>query len=254
MTVPEQVVATLAHEVDALAQVVADSRCSSELIGIRIRNSWAEIGPKLLHAANMWDAAQRPALPLVGVEREQRQQVVVEWGARCFDTWLIRKNGYFYRPKSRGYTASIYEAGLYSREDAEQEARIEPSITAHPISEYRQLAEVDLAQARRVIALIDGFASKPAGQPVEGWQRKLERAADAELFTQEELRSVNGLGDEVCDYIERCRTKLALDGGIRAGVDHHIRQKVLPMLAARAKELLAALSPAPASPQPREKS
>lgn len=80
----ENIREALAHEVDALAQVVADSRCSSELIGIRIRNSWAEIGPKLLHAANMWDAAQRAALPLVGVEREQRQQVVVEWGARCF--------------------------------------------------------------------------------------------------------------------------------------------------------------------------
>lgn len=40
--------------------------------------------------------------------------------------WLIRKDGYFYRPNKSGYTTKKHEAGRYEREDAEQEARIEP--------------------------------------------------------------------------------------------------------------------------------
>lgn len=77
-------------------------------------------------------------------------------------------------------------------------------------------------------------------------ERRLERAADDKLFTSEELTAVLQLGEELCDYIERCRRsdRLQLDGGIRAGVDHILRTKAMPMLAQRAKALLAAASPA----------
>ena len=68
----------------------------------------------------------------------------------------------------------------------------------------------------------------------------LERAADASLFTREELDDVLALGTEICDYIERCRTGLQLDGGIRAGVDHILRNGALPLLSRRPKELLSA--------------
>lgn len=64
------------------------------------------------------------------------------------------------------------------------------------------------------------------------------------LYSGEELNAVNALGDLVCDYIERCRTKLQLDGAIRAGVDHHIREKVLPMLSQRPKLIAASLKTA----------
>jgi len=40
--------------------------------------------------------------------------------------WLIRKGGYFYRPNMSGYTTAKHEAGRYTKEDAEREARIEP--------------------------------------------------------------------------------------------------------------------------------
>lgn len=40
--------------------------------------------------------------------------------------WLIRKDGYFYRPKRSGYTASKVEAGRYTQADAEKECLIEP--------------------------------------------------------------------------------------------------------------------------------
>lgn len=69
-------------------------------------------------------------------------------------------------------------------------------------------------------------------------QERLERAASDELFTKEELDAVLALGEQICDYIERCRTGLHLDGGIRAGVEHMLRRGALPLLARRPKELL----------------
>lgn len=40
--------------------------------------------------------------------------------------WLIRKDGYFYRPNRAGYTVTKSEAGRYTKTEAEREARIEP--------------------------------------------------------------------------------------------------------------------------------
>lgn len=40
--------------------------------------------------------------------------------------WLIRKDGYFYRPNCQGYTTRKIEAGRYTKEKAEAEAAIEP--------------------------------------------------------------------------------------------------------------------------------
>ncbi|MCB5201704.1 hypothetical protein LH464_04325 [Neorhizobium sp. T786] len=37
------------------------------------------------------------------------------------EDWLIRKNGYYYRPNSQGYTCFVHEAGRYTKEDAEAE-------------------------------------------------------------------------------------------------------------------------------------
>lgn len=66
----------------------------------------------------------------------------------------------------------------------------------------------------------------------------LERAASDKLFTDEELRLAFRLGEEICDYIERCRPDVRLPGAIRAGVDHIVRERALPMLSKRPKELL----------------
>jgi cell division protein FtsB len=40
--------------------------------------------------------------------------------------WLIRKGGYYYRPRFCGYTTSPAEAGRYTKEEAEREAAVEP--------------------------------------------------------------------------------------------------------------------------------
>lgn len=49
---------------------------------------------------------------------------------------VIRKNGYFYRPEWRGYTASIFEAGRYDRAEAERHASDSEGVTIHEVSEF----------------------------------------------------------------------------------------------------------------------
>lgn len=67
---------------------------------------------------------------------------------------------------------------------------------------------------------------------------RLERAADAELFTGEELDTVYQISIAVVEYIEKARPSIKFDGGVMAGIDHTIRSRVLPLLAKRPKELL----------------
>lgn len=40
--------------------------------------------------------------------------------------WLIKKDGYFYRPNFCGYATSKFEAGRYTKTDADREAAVEP--------------------------------------------------------------------------------------------------------------------------------
>jgi len=42
------------------------------------------------------------------------------------ENYVIRKGGAYYRPNCQGYTHHIADAGRYTRERAEREARIEP--------------------------------------------------------------------------------------------------------------------------------
>lgn len=52
------------------------------------------------------------------------------------EPYVIRKHGMFYRPNSRGYTYSIFEAGLYEKEDALKEAKMCDEITVMPVSQW----------------------------------------------------------------------------------------------------------------------
>lgn len=40
--------------------------------------------------------------------------------------WLIRKDGYYYRPNCQGYTTRKIEAGRYTKQKADAEAAVEP--------------------------------------------------------------------------------------------------------------------------------
>lgn len=53
------------------------------------------------------------------------------------EVYVLRKRGYFYRPNSRGYTASVHEAGRYTA--AEAQAHVNSAsgeVTAHLITEF----------------------------------------------------------------------------------------------------------------------
>jgi hypothetical protein len=81
------------------------------------------------------------------------------------EPWVIRKRGAFYRPESIGYTGRIYEAGIFSRVDAEHEASTDPSITAHPLAEFRGMVEAELAQAKSMLAILDSAAARNQETP-----------------------------------------------------------------------------------------
>ncbi len=50
---------------------------------------------------------------------------------------FIRKGGYFYRENKSGYTGDVLYAGLYTKEDAQREAAIEPeNMRAVPVTDY----------------------------------------------------------------------------------------------------------------------
>lgn len=73
----------------------------------------------------------------------------------------------------------------------------------------------------------------------------IARESRDSLFSGGELAAASKLEDEICDYVERCRTGLRLDGSIRAGVGYIIRKAALPWLSQRPKIIASILSPKP---------
>ncbi|RUX02345.1 hypothetical protein EOA27_32280 [Mesorhizobium sp. M2A.F.Ca.ET.037.01.1.1] len=62
--------------------------------------------------------------------------------------WLIRKNGYFYRPNRAGYTTEKVAAGRYTKAEADREAAIEPeNFTVLHESEVPDAPEVESLKA-----------------------------------------------------------------------------------------------------------
>lgn len=144
-----------------------------------------------------------------------------------------------------GLIADLADALSTRAELTEEEVAKACYAAEYDIVEYpweTRSAEERACYLRYGRAVLAASTSPRAERPTEEEiVRAVERAANGELFTLEELEAVNKLGDVVCDYIERCRTKLQLDGGIRAGVDGHLRKAVLPMLSSRARAVLSLL-------------
>jgi hypothetical protein len=57
-----------------------------------------------------------------------------------------------------------------------------------------------------------------------------------DTYSGAELVAASDLGEEICDYLERGRTGLRIDGALRGGVAHIIRTKALPWFGQRAKD------------------
>jgi hypothetical protein len=68
--------------------------------------------------------------------------------------WVIRKNGYFYRPGRCGYTQEICAAGRYTEAEAKAEARVEKSISAHLATEFRPVYTPADTDFRNIVAAI----------------------------------------------------------------------------------------------------
>lgn len=71
------------------------------------------------------------------------------------EPWVIRKRGMFYRANRQGYTNNIEAAGIYTREEAEAEARVEASITAHPMAEFCAELQRNFDRARDALTKLD---------------------------------------------------------------------------------------------------
>lgn len=90
--------------------------------------------------------------------------------------WLIRKDGYFYRPNSSGYTTSKFEAGRYTKAEAEAEAAVEPW---HMKAIHQDDVEDDPVSSR---VRMDG-------------DRIATLAAEVEQLTKERDEAVEGAGN-----------------------------------------------------------
>lgn len=104
-------------------------------------------------------------------------------------------------------------------------------------------AEIERLHAanRRALAIADERSRENVGlrDRLERYDIAVSRESREDLFGGEELAAANKLGGAICDYIERCRTGLQIDGGIRAGVDSIIRKEALPWLSQRPKIIAA---------------
>lgn len=92
--------------------------------------------------------------------------------------YLIRKGGYYYRPNCSGYTTSKFEAGRYTKAEAEREAAVEPwhmsaihqdDVEDDPVSSR---VRMDTARIEALEAALEPFAAfadfDPAGTAYEG--------------------------------------------------------------------------------------
>jgi hypothetical protein len=78
-----------------------------------------------------WDSKRNALyilpLPMFGVR-------ITIYGRRC---WVIRKRGYFYRTRAKGYTDRIEEAGRYTYAEAQRlEYPHDEPVTKHHLREF----------------------------------------------------------------------------------------------------------------------
>lgn len=126
--------------------------------------------------------------------------------------YVVRKGGYFYRPNAAGYTASVFEAGRWSKEEADKYAAGCEGVTIHRADEFdAPEAESDAtyeAITRSIRHHLNGLIFQPTGKDPKNtgfnyaevpewqlrrWLTKLEKPARewrcfhcAEVFTTEE--------------------------------------------------------------------
>lgn len=100
--------------------------------------------------------------------------------------YLIRKNGYFYRPNRAGYTLEKAAAGLYTRAEADREAAIEPE-------NFTVLHESEVEDAPRTVDLKEQLADL---------QRQLSEAVERAEKVEGWAKDWHGIVDTICTVLE----------------------------------------------------
>jgi len=76
--------------------------------------------------------------------------------------YLIKKGAYFYRADKSGYTSFKFDAGRYTKEEAEAEASVEPwhmSAIHEDDVEEDNFVDKEVSQLRRRLALAESSSS-----------------------------------------------------------------------------------------------
>lgn len=123
----------------------------------------------------------------------------------CANKWVVRKNGYFYRPNAKGYTASVMEAGLFDEAKAKLHACSE-GVTAHPVTEFTETERVRFQEPVLTADAVRAYR-EDTGAGMHEAKRELRRRGMSKAF--EDFRRDASLEDKVefiLDWIEERET------------------------------------------------
>ncbi len=99
-------------------------------------------------------------------------------------TWVVRKNGMFYRPLAQGYTNSILEAGMWTEAEAKALCVDREGVSACPASEFG----VTLGSMPTKMLITDEMVEK------------IERERDEARAENTRLRAALAKSDQPCAY------------------------------------------------------
>lgn len=128
--------------------------------------------------------------------------------------WLIRKDGYFYRPNCQGYTTSKFEAGRYTRSKAEAEAAVEPwhmkAIHQDDWPDDAPSASVKSLEAR--LAQLEAERDRQYDENVTLIMEKAQLEAENEALRQEVLAVMEPFAKVASNYRDDAPDDYPADG------------------------------------------
>lgn len=121
--------------------------------------------------------------------------------------YLIRKNGYFYRPNRSGYTMEKVAAGRYTKEEADREAAIEPA-------NFTVLHESEVPDAAEVVDL------KVENERLREDNARLRRGLMGAAMFARPNAALSGIRNEIERLRPHYQSNSMLDHGRRQMLDH----------------------------------
>jgi hypothetical protein len=84
------------------------------------------------------------------------------------EQYILMKRGLYYRPDAAGYASSLLDAGLYSRSEATKRCAQAPDVTMKRLIETIDAIDVERAELKGRLALLDKFERKALGLRCDG--------------------------------------------------------------------------------------